>query len=128
MTDQTPSNGYNPFEVATKTIHAEWWGDGATVTVKELTYADEQRLAMAGMKQDTAIPTTKREQRNMKTKVKDLDLERLKLLTMQAGIESWTFKMPITLENLKKLTRKDGEFIQEAIDALNPSVDEEFQD
>ena len=54
--------------------------------------------------------------------------------TTLAGIVSWTFTdkegkpIPVTLDAVKGLRSQDAKFIEEAIDALNPTRDESFQD
>lgn len=119
---------YNPFALETKTIHAEWWPKGATVTIREISYTQTQQLAASMMRGDLEIPADEHSRKNWKPTPKDMDMGRLMEQTLMQGIESWTFPVPLNLESIKKLRNKDGEFIKEAIDGLNPEVDEDFQD
>lgn len=127
---------YNPFDGDTRTIHAEWWPDGWTVTVRELSYADTQRLATAGLKATKRLPKSKKEGEQMADSLTmgDTDIEQLKRLTMLAAIVSWTFTdrddkevMPLNDSSIRRLRARDGDFIEEAIGALNPERSDEFQ-
>lgn len=123
------------FDLKTETIHHPEWDEGETVTIREMTYAESQRLAMAGMSQDMKIPTDKKQRDAIQARgftVADMDLERMKITAMMAGIQSWTFcngdgkPVPVTEENIRLLSVRDGDFIMEAIDALNPERDDDF--
>jgi hypothetical protein len=129
-------NIYNPFDGETQVIHAEWWPEGWTVTVKELSYADTKRLATAGIKATKKLPKSKKEGAQMAVSLTmgDTDIEQLKRLTMLAAIVSWTLcngdgkPMPLNETSIRRLRARDGDFIEEAIGALNPDRSDEFQD
>ena len=40
----TPVTEYNPFELRTNTISADWWPDNLTVTVKERSFGESQDM------------------------------------------------------------------------------------
>jgi len=130
----TKQQQYDPFGLETATVHADWWADGMTVTVTELSYEAVQTTAKHLINAKTPLPKNKREANRLISTYGDLDTANQQFHTTLAGIVSWTFTndkgepMPVTLENVKKLRAADAKFIEEAIDALNPDRDEEFPD
>lgn len=128
------NNQYDPFGLKTETVHAEWWADGMTVTVTELSYEAVQETAKHIIDAKTPLPKNKREANRLTRTYGDLDTANQQFHVTLAGIVSWTFTdasgepIPVTLDNVRKLRARDAKFIEEAIDALNPDDDEEFQD
>ena len=130
MTKQT----YDPFGLETETVQADWWPEGMTVTVTELSYEAVQRTAKHLINAKTPLPKSKRENKRIVRTYGDLDTANQQWHTTLAGIVSWTFTgkdgkpMAVNLENVKNLRSRDAKFIEEAIDELNPddSDDEDF--
>jgi hypothetical protein len=119
------------FDLKTETIHADWWDEGETVTITQLTWAQKQDLQKYAMR-DIVMPNSKREARNRQIKYTDADWKSLAVQTMLAAIVAWTFTqngsvMSVNQEAVEKLSEEDGDFIMEAVDALNPERDDEFQ-
>ena len=126
----------NPFELKTKIIAPTaddgfLWPDGWTVTVQEIPYAVQQELQLAGVSDGTNVPTSKAEAKSYKIQVLNLDNKKGMLARMSAGIASWTFKnekaqiVPISNLALEKLDGQSGAYIMEAINDLNPEVEDE---
>lgn len=118
------------FDLETEEIHAEWWEDGEVVVVKERTWNDEQRLASASLGKLKV-----RDMGKLSDRIDDaeFDLATMNAQMMLMSIESWTFQngdkpAKVSLKNIQLLPKKDGDFIMEAIVALNPQRDEEFPD
>lgn len=98
-----------------RTIHAEWWDEDETVTIKKLTYGDRQTIGKAAARLHF----------DENGKPLDSELGDINLVTLEVGIRSWTF----TRENGKpapcnrfwfeKLAPEDGEFILGAINDFN---------
>ena len=125
---------YDPFGLETNTVSAEWWPDGMSVTVTELSYESVQRVAKYLINADTPLPKNKREANRLTRTYGDLETAEMQFHTTLAGIVSWTFTdkegkpIPVTLQAVKGLRSQDAKFIEEAIDALNPNRDESFPD
>lgn len=118
------------FDLQTEEIHADWWQDDEVVVVKERTWNDEQQLASASLGKLKV-----RDMGKLSDRIDDaeFDLATMNAQMMLMSIESWTFQngdkpAKINLKNIQLLPKKDGDFIMEAIVALNPQRDEEFQD
>lgn len=125
---------YNPFDLDTETIQADWWPEWMTVTVREITFNEAQELVKLGLRQEAELPSNRRGKRRQNFKVRDTNFSLLRVSTLAMGIVSWTFRgkngktLPITNDNLGKLRVKDADFILEVLDRLNPETDEEFPD
>ena len=101
-----------------KVIHAPWWDEGETVTIKKLTYGDRQKIGK------TAI----RLRFDKDGKVGDTELGDVNLTLLEIGIASWTFTrpdngklLPVSRPWLEKLSEEDGAYILEQINAFNPT-------
>jgi hypothetical protein len=124
----------NPFALRTETVRHDDWPDGFEVVVRQIPYGEKQRLdgllvadvqltgdqlgspdaALAGM---TLTPAALTQAQNE---------------TLLAGIESWTFAFedgspaPLDVDTVLALPGEYVEFIQAAIERLNPTRDEDF--
>ena len=101
-----------------KVIHAPWWEDGETVTIKKLTYGDRQRVGKAAIRLKV----------NAKGDLGDTELGDVNLTLLEIGVVSWTFTrpdngkpLPVSRAWLEKLSEEDGDFILSEINAFNPT-------
>ena len=119
------------FEVQTEVIHADWWDKGEEVVIKERTWADDQKLASLSLAEKGIRLKDAGELKRIVENT-TLDLAAMNAHMMLLSIQSWTFTdgngapAPITRASIEQLSREDGEFIMEAIVALNPQRDEDF--
>jgi hypothetical protein len=118
------------FDVIQKTIRHESWDTDEEVVIRELTYGEQVKINNSMMGNVTigeAQDETKREQILMGT----LNLDKQHIDKMKMCIVSWTFKqngkpLPVTVDTLRALKASYGDYIQEQIEELNPTRDEEF--
>ena len=123
-------------QTLTEVIHADWWEEGETVTIRLIPYVEQERLATAGMRPDRLLPTDESEAQSVMDKltIGDMDIGRMRLARLKAGIESWTFAdekgkaYPVDDTHLNLLDGPDGTFIMGEIDRLNPEPDDSFQE
>jgi hypothetical protein len=116
------------FDLRTETVHAEWWEDGETVTLKELTHGEQHAInrRILGRQQ---INVGKKSAGMQMELGNSMDAQEAILL---AHIVSWTFTdskgvlVPVTAENVNRLPQRDTDFILEEIDRLTPSRDDHF--
>jgi hypothetical protein len=117
------------FDLQTETIHADWWGEDETVTITEMTYAKSLKVGQAGMGKISLAEAQL--QADLKPGEKNplddryVDGVANRMAKLEACVVSWTFKKngkiaPLTM--LKELPSRDGDFIMEAINKLNPDV------
>ena len=126
---KAPVIEYNPFELRTKTISADWWPDSMTATVKERSFGESQEMQRDQIGGKMKMPKDKAHAARM-TEEMEMDIALIQISTMTHSILSWTFSangkpVPINAENIRKLSNKDGQFIMDAIEELNPSSDDD---
>ena len=110
----------------TDEIRAPWWAEGETVTIRRLSWADRLYI----QKRSTVVGA----ENGDGTRSVLVDLEAFDLALMERGIVAWTLRAPpveghggeeagiapLTVEMFGRLTAEDGQFISDAINALNP--------
>jgi hypothetical protein len=121
------------FDLRTETIHADWWDEDETVTVTELTYQQSIEISTAGISSITladmpGFEVERRQGQQSSAEQKQIDMTENRLAPLHVGIASWTFKqngkvIPVNSESIGKLSQRDGNFIMEAIERMNPSDD-----
>lgn len=101
-----------------KEIHADWWADGETVTIKLFTYVDKQRIFERSL---VGTPETD-EKGNTRFR---LDSALHAEATLVLGIVGWTFAdadgqpVPCDSEHKCALSNRDGLFIYGEIQGYN---------
>lgn len=114
-------------DVDHKEIHADWWADGETVTIKLFTYVDKQRLFERSLVGTPRVD----EDGNVRFRL-DTALHTETSLVM--GIVAWTFTdadgepVPCDSEHRCALNPRDGQFIYNEIQELNKERTAEEQD
>jgi len=115
------------FDIRTVVIHAPWWEENETVTLRELSYAEQRAIhkrIFAGQK----IATNKHGEMSMDSSASSRMQEEI----LRAHLASWTFTdntgaaVPVTPENIGRLPARDADYILEEIDRLTPSRDDQF--
>lgn len=113
------------FDRTTKTIHAEWWEEGESVTLQELTWG-AQKAILSEIMGDTKITPGMSPELDINAATR---MQEMQMVEMVAG---WTFTngsgepVPVDLEHLRQLAPKDAEFILAEMDGMNPRQDESF--
>ena len=101
-----------------KEIHADWWADGETVTIKLFTYVDKQRI----FERSLASTPVKDDEGSLRFRM-DSALHAESTLVM--GIVGWTFTddngelIPCDSEHKCALNNRDGLFIYGEIERYN---------
>jgi hypothetical protein len=104
-----------------KLIHADWWDEHETVTIKRFTYGDRQRLAGVAYKVGLVSGDGNAQYSA------DVALGEMNIAILEIGIKAWTLKgangkpVPLRRSLIEKLRDEDGNFILGEINALNPS-------
>lgn len=125
----TPVTEYNPFELRTNTISADWWPDKLTVTVKERSFGETQDMQRDQIGGKMKMPKDKAHAARLTSEM-EMDISLVQVSTMVHSILSWTFvangkPAPINAESIRRLSNKDGQFIMDAIEELNPNSDDD---
>ncbi len=102
------------FDVVTRTIHDEDWGEGEEVVIREPTYGESTKLTKSCIGKDG-----------------ELDNQKYADMMMPLVIVSWTFKkdgedMPVNLETIRQLPTSCVTFIAERIGEYIVDTDEDF--
>jgi len=101
---------------ATREIHAEWWPEGETVSLRPFTWLDEQRISERSTTVDRSDPD------NVLVQVDNTAWNEARL---DLGVVDWTVSdaqgntVPCTAANKRRLGRKDALFILGEIQDLN---------
>ena len=123
---------YDPHQLETLTVCAEWWPDSVTVTVKERSFEDNKKMEQSyigTVKMPTSKAAAKRMQEDMEQK--EMDMENMAISEMLFSLVSWGFTngkgvpLEVNHANVQKLRGKDADFIMKAIKELNPDSDDE---
>lgn len=120
------------FDENTITIRDVTWDESEHVVIRELSYGDFLKLQNA-MFDDVTIGQSQDKVMREQIKVGSLKIDRQQLMKMEACIVSWSFNIdgkpiPVTMDNIRKLGSKYGQFISAKIAELNPERDSEFRD
>ena len=106
-----------------KVIHAEWWDEEETVTIKRFAYGDRQRLASVAYK----VGFVQQGDGGQQEFSADIAIGEMNLAILEIGIEAWTLKssagkaVPLRRSAIERLQDEDAEFILREINAFNPS-------
>ncbi len=109
-------------EPETKDIHADWWEEGESVTIRRYTGAGRDRLA----KETIRVSATEEDEGRVEVSAE-------KIPRLLAGIKSWTFEdsngklMPVNRKWIGKLDGDDIDYIAAEIRTLNKGRTEEDQ-
>jgi len=107
----------------TKVIHAEWWDEDETVTIKRFTFGDRQKLAQVAYKVGLVNPNDG----GGAQMSADIAIGEMNLAILEIGILAWTLKGPegkvMALRRawIEALQDEDGNFILAEINAYNPT-------
>lgn len=107
----------------TKVIHAEWWDEEETVTIKRFAYGDRQKLASVAYK----VGFTQQDDGQGPQFSADVAIGEMNLTILELGIAAWTLKsaagkaVPLRRSAIERLQDEDAEFILREINAFNPS-------
>jgi len=99
-----------------RTIHAPWWEEGESVTVRRFTWYDEQVIS------EQATEIVPDDEGGARVQVNRADWHAAR---MERGIVEWTLRdaegerVPCTPERIRALSAQDGDFIYQAIRELN---------
>lgn len=106
-----------------KVIHAEWWDEEETVTIKRFAYGDRQRLASVAYK----VGFVQQDDGQGPQFSADVAIGEMNLTILELGIAAWTLKsaagkmVPLRRSTIERLQDEDAEFILREINAFNPS-------
>ena len=101
---------------ATREIHADWWPEGETVTIRPFSWSDEQRISERSTTVDRSDP---------ENVVVHYDNVAWNEARLDIAVTGWTFQdesgqpVPCTAEARRRLCRQDVVFILREIQDLN---------
>lgn len=107
------------FATMTEPIHADWWEDGEEVVIRVISYGEAEQIEFEA----TEVVTDDAGEIMVK-----LNLGKRRVLRTHAGISSWTFERPLSLEAVHALNPEDGQYIYDQIQALNQARSAKEQD
>lgn len=107
-------------------------GEPITITLREIPHGEFVELQKAMMGE----LTISKNKRDIERQLSNIKFSAPEFADRKSvlGIQSWTLKdangidVPVCLEAWRQLPHHVTEAIEEAIDRLNPEIDEEFQD
>lgn len=129
------------FDIATKTIRADWWDEGESVTIKQFTFAERQTInASFNLEMKMQVPDGRRRGRRNRSRdevqemLTQMDMSHHNQLILQMGIVDWTFTngngqlLPVTDKNIRALRDDYANFILDEIDDFTTPRDEDEEE
>jgi hypothetical protein len=109
-----------------KQIQASWWDPNEVVIIRSLAEEDAEAIQDRLMEL-SQLPEAGKQQQPPEARML---LGSARRLTLLYGIQSWTFTdknnkpLPLSEESIRRLAPEDGEFIYNAINAMNQPMSE----
>lgn len=128
------------FTDVTQRIQAEWWADDEWVEIRKFGYVDRKYLAVVyvqlvdRLREEGILPPRPESEEAYQKQLEAMPtppelVAEFNAHTIRQGVRRWTDEhgvmQPVTLEAVRMLSDQDGDFILEAINALNPRRSEE---
>ena len=110
-------------------IHAEWWAEKETATIRRFNYGDRRYLAAQTMKVGS---------KPGEAGISELQIERMNLAILERGLVRWTDedgkRATLSPKTIKALESRDAEFMLAEINEFNreeertPEEQDDFRD